>query len=419
MTAKRPIFRKAALDRLSSPEQLDEAIRFSNLGSWVPLAAIGLLIFAALVWGIFGKIPSKVHGEGILIKGGSITKASAIGAGQMEQLLVSVGTVVTQGQVVATVRQPQLEEQISSAKLQLKEIRQQHETLKEFAEKDVVQEIELAALRKSNLEQQVTDLSEQLVWLKEKMTNQEKLVEQGLLTKQTLLTTKQTFYSCQHQIETARSDLKQLSNKNFQLTRQKEQDLFTSLIKLNEAERRLKDLEQQYALIASARSPSAGRILEVMVEPGDILASGTTLFSMEQTGLPLQAVVYVPAGQGKKVLKGMTIQVVPSTFEKVEYGFILGRVTSVAEFPSTQQAITSVLENEQLAQKMMAGGPPIAIEVGLQRDPKTISGFAWSSSAGPPQEIFAGTLCTASVVVSQQRPISLVIPALKKILGAE
>ena len=47
------------------------------------------------------------------------------------------------------------------------------------------------------------------------------------------------------------------------------------------------------------------------------------------------------------------------------------------------------------------------------------SGFEWWSGKGPPYRITAGTVATVDVVVERVRPITLVIPALRKLLGIE
>jgi HlyD family secretion protein len=47
-------------------------------------------------------------------------------------------------------------------------------------------------------------------------------------------------------------------------------------------------------------------------------------------------------------------------------------------------------------------------------DDNTVSGYAWSSKKGATVNVQNGTLCSAAVVVEEQRPISMVIPLLKK-----
>ena len=53
---KESIFRKSSLDRVSSPEQLNEYIRVARPSVWVVLGAIVALLAGVLAWGIFGEI---------------------------------------------------------------------------------------------------------------------------------------------------------------------------------------------------------------------------------------------------------------------------------------------------------------------------------------------------------------------------
>lgn len=60
------IFRKSALERLTSPEQLDKRITIISRGGFLGLLAILFLIVAGLVWGFLGTAVTSVSGEGIL-----------------------------------------------------------------------------------------------------------------------------------------------------------------------------------------------------------------------------------------------------------------------------------------------------------------------------------------------------------------
>ena len=54
------IFRKKSIDRMSSPEQLNDYIKVTNPGVWMALAAIVILLIGVCVWGIFGKLETKL-----------------------------------------------------------------------------------------------------------------------------------------------------------------------------------------------------------------------------------------------------------------------------------------------------------------------------------------------------------------------
>ena len=54
------IFRKKSLDKVKSPESLEDYIRVANPGVWLLLASIIILLAGACVWGIFGHVDSAI-----------------------------------------------------------------------------------------------------------------------------------------------------------------------------------------------------------------------------------------------------------------------------------------------------------------------------------------------------------------------
>ena len=54
------LFRKSSIDRVSSPEQLNDYIRVTSPGVWLVLAAVIVLLMGACVWGIFGRLETKI-----------------------------------------------------------------------------------------------------------------------------------------------------------------------------------------------------------------------------------------------------------------------------------------------------------------------------------------------------------------------
>lgn len=60
---KEDLFRKKSIDKIQSPESLNDYVKIANPGIWVVLAAIVLLLIGAGVWTIFGSIETKVEGD--------------------------------------------------------------------------------------------------------------------------------------------------------------------------------------------------------------------------------------------------------------------------------------------------------------------------------------------------------------------
>lgn len=117
--ASNKIFRKAALERLKSPEQFDTLMRVTDPKGWLALVGCAVIIGAALVWGVLGTIQTKVSASGILLSGAGITELTAPGEGQIASLEIQAGTDVKKGQVIARIDQPALKEQIESTQSRL------------------------------------------------------------------------------------------------------------------------------------------------------------------------------------------------------------------------------------------------------------------------------------------------------------
>ena len=56
------VYRKKSLERIQSPEQLNDYLRVTNPSVWVILAAVALILAGALIWGSFAYIDSFVTG---------------------------------------------------------------------------------------------------------------------------------------------------------------------------------------------------------------------------------------------------------------------------------------------------------------------------------------------------------------------
>lgn len=53
---KSQLFREKSLERVSSPEQLNDYIRVTNPSVWIALAAVVLLLLGICVWSVFGRL---------------------------------------------------------------------------------------------------------------------------------------------------------------------------------------------------------------------------------------------------------------------------------------------------------------------------------------------------------------------------
>jgi len=69
--ANETVFRDKSIERISSPEQLNDYVRLTNPGVWFVVAAIMIILVGAFIFGITGHIDSSV--PGVCISDGSST----------------------------------------------------------------------------------------------------------------------------------------------------------------------------------------------------------------------------------------------------------------------------------------------------------------------------------------------------------
>lgn len=97
------IYRKASLDRLSSPEQLDKMIRIASPSLWISVVGAGLVVACVLVWALFGKLPDNVSVSGLYMSNTEVQGAYASYGGKVQELRVKKDQQVQAGDVIAVI----------------------------------------------------------------------------------------------------------------------------------------------------------------------------------------------------------------------------------------------------------------------------------------------------------------------------
>ncbi|HXT17152.1 MAG TPA: NHLP bacteriocin system secretion protein [Gemmatimonadaceae bacterium] len=420
MTQSSAIFRKVSLDRLASPEQLDQLMRVTDLRGWVALAATGVVLATALAWGVAGRIPENVSGTGMLVKSGGIFQVTPSAGGRVVDVAVDVGDDVAEGQVVARVAQPELDDRIRSAKAELENLHAEHAKLVQFTARDAVLQQAYIDQQRTSIEQSKAAAEQSLGWLQERINSQEQLVQQGLLTRSTLVGTRQQYDQLREKIADAAGQLTQLKAKSLGIRNDHDDRLRQSEAQIDQRSNELAELERQRRTGTDVIAPYGGRVLEIMTDRGNLVSAGEPIMSINLGGRAVQeleAVIFIPSVQGKRIRPGMTIQVAPTTVKQEEFGLMVGKVTYVSDFPATARGMQRVLKNDKLAGALAGSDAPYELHAELVPDPNTTSRYKWTSSKGPPIRIQSGTLATGNVEVASRRPIEMVLPLLRRATG--
>jgi multidrug efflux pump subunit AcrA (membrane-fusion protein) len=266
---KRQIYRKEALERMGSPEQLDQLMAVTGPRGWIALTGIGLLLLMAILWSVLGQVATTVEGHGVLVRLGGVKPVPAPAAGAVTAVLVQVGETVRQGAELA------------------------------------------------------------------------RLIPEGSFGPDNAL---------------------------------------------------------------PVTSPTDGRVLDIAVFEGDIVAEHTILVTVESSRYPLEAVVYVAAADGYRVQSGQDVRIVPATAEQRTASHLRGQVRVAGKFPASQAGMMRSVQNAQWVGSLLTRGP--MLEVVAQPD-----------EDGWPSHLYSGTPCQAQITVDRQRPVEFVLPILNRRRG--
>jgi HlyD family secretion protein len=414
------IFRKVALDRLASPEHLDQLLPVVDRRGWLALACCFLVIVAAGVWGFAGTISQTVTGTGMLVNGGGVLEVIPTAGGRISEVMVRVGDTVAKGQTVARMTQPELALRLKEGRAALADLQDHHDQMLTNVGQDIplqqtqLQQQRLAVQKAIRSALNIKRASEQ------KIATQRSLVKAGLLLKQTLQETMQHRDAALERMQESESQLAQIAVRESESRNHRQEDQSASERKIGEARRAVDDLSRELQAKSEIVSGSAGRVLEILAEPGMMLATGEPVLTLDMSGkgaAPLEAVIFVPSAYGKQILPGMSVLISPTTIKQEEFGMILGQVTSVSAFPTTVKGMQRILKNDKLVSSLAGADAPYEVRAQLISDPTTVSKYRWSSSKGPPERIGSGALATANIAVAHRRPIDLVIPLAREHTG--
>ena len=413
-------YRRIALDRLASADDLDRLLRVTGPRSWILLLSLCLVMSTAVLWSSVAVVPLRVAGSGILLKSGGLNSVVSMIEGRVEDVSISVGDMVREGQVVARLAQPEIAEKLQQSRMRLANLREGHGSLLASGHRELRLQMDAVAQEARHLTETIAADEARAKYFESKVKTQQQLVDEGRLTRQTLATTIQELDTAREQIRTHQNELTQLDLRIVQARTVRDDAVQKSAFAIAEATQELQQLERGLTQGTEVRSPYSGVAVEIAVELGAIVQRGESLVTLNPTGrtvAALEARVYVPAVDGKRVAPGMVVQISPATIKPEEHGYMLGKVTFVSDLPATARSLMRALKSEDLVKSMMGTTPPHEVHVDLLPDPTTVSGYQWTSLQGPPVKIESGTLCQSAIIVETRHPIEMVVPFFRRAGG--
>ncbi|WP_320782347.1 HlyD family efflux transporter periplasmic adaptor subunit [Streptomyces sp. CRN 30] len=161
------------------------------------------------------------------------------------------------------------------------------------------------------------------------------------------------------------------------------------------------------------RALDAGRVSALAATVGQIISTGADVAAVEKVAHaddPLYATVYVPAESAAAVSAHAAVDLTVQSVPAQEYGVLRGRVASVDRAAQSARQISAFLGDGRLAEQFTEDGRPVAVTVRLEPSAGTESGYAWSSSQGPPFALTSMTMATGSVRLADEHPVDWLLP---------
>lgn len=478
LVKKRDIFRQTALDRLASPERLDQLLHVVNHRNWLPLFTLGLITLSFTTWSILGRIPVIIEGRGILIYPHKVIPLQAKNSGQLLALNIKIGDTIKKGQTIAKIDQSENQKQLNQLTLKLSEILQQNQSIGSSQEERTLQAKNSIQQQRQYLQQSIVELQSLNPQLKDKtntfiqqqrqstqknlaeaqalapvfkerMKTLEKALQQKIVTSDIVAEAQQKYVQNQEKITEQQSKLKEQDVK----ATEQEKVYSENLTKIDSFQAQLKELDSKSAILAQQNvesttnrqkeiqevkrsiaklqaqlenngqiiSQRTGRILEISVIPGQFISAGTRLgiIGEETSTNKMLGITYFPIAEGKKIKPGMSLNITPQTVKQQRFGGILGKIVSVSSYPISKEAAISEIGNTEVVESFFGKQKDGLIQVTaeLTPDPSTFSGYQWSMSQGPQTKLTSGTTTLVRVKVEDRTPIGFIMPMLREQSG--
>ncbi|WP_187371502.1 NHLP bacteriocin system secretion protein [Methylobacterium oryzihabitans] len=411
------VFRKQALDGLSEPGRLDERLDVASPSGWAALAVALAILAGCAGWAVFGSYRVTVTGQGLLVPaGGAFVGVYAPKAGWVDSY-IQRGDRVKRGDLIARLNAPEDVARLADAEARVSQLQAQRSALRAQLDAHLGKET-AAAERKRDALQETIDLAQARVReLAELLRQREGLQGKGLATAERVIEARERLFAARESISRARTDLISVDASLLSLRHQSDQEWAAIERQLRDGEGQRDQIRLGQRLATTIEARVDGVVTMNEVGNHALVGPGQKLMVIEQGGPRLEALLYVPARSGKEIRLGMEVRLSPSVARKEEYGSLLGLVVEVDASPESQSALNDRLGNPDLARLFTRDGPPLQIVVRLEPGSGGPDSYAWTSARGAEIRLTSTTLLEGQVTVKTGRPVALLIPALRRMLG--
>jgi HlyD family secretion protein len=413
---KRGIYRQAALDWLSSPEQLDQVFQTIGPKHWVALVAVALLMVSAVSWGFAGSLAVTISGPGMVIRRGGISNIAAHASGLILSVRVGVGDELAPQQVIATLGNPELTEKLNTIQNSLAQELAKRDAALRHQRNSSLLKLEALNHRRADVERKLAALEQQAAALNGKITTPQRPLGSISETQRDHAAAPAKLGKIQDDISKLQAQLKQLEAEQFNIQLHSNDLDSESRLRIAGLQQELAAVEKKLQSEGAIVSPGAGRVNSLNVFPGAQVEAGQPVASFQPSGEKYEVLGYVPFTQARQIRKGMPVLISFAGTGHEGSSRIQGEVLAVSEFPSNSDELLRYLPVGFI--KRYLNDPASVVEVRVMLKPAGSASYDSSAfSLDGEAAISAGRSCNIEIVARQQRPVALVIPYFKEKLG--
>ena len=411
-------FSEKAIEQMNRGTQSHALTSVKARWTWFLLGSISLFFGAMIFWGFYGSMVESVTGVGITLLSGGVHPIIAGGNGKLSHLNIQAGAEVTSEQIIGQIYNPEMLFNVRKLESEYNLLRSEVEFLKQGTERLTAQKLEMDREKKKHLERLTAQQEKSRKRAADIVDIYSRLTNVGAASKvsyyQTLdqmVQTESSFLSTLFQ--SMETDISQQDR-----IWQQEQKLLELKQQLEQKKQDL-DLAQKLYREAYWITPDFdGQVLEVFKEEGAFVQNGEKIALVASSldeGMYLAA--FVPPDKGKKIRNGMSAFFSPAAAPAAEYGYLKCVVREVSKVPVNAETVQAELMNASLTQMIAGQSAVIRVVLEILPDPKSPSGYRWTSRKGYPRKIVNGMLGEVIINTSYRAPASYVIPALRELMN--
>jgi HlyD family secretion protein len=383
--------------KIKDPLRYQETVSVvtTSISSWVIILSVGS--FGLLIWACFAKIPQTVSGSGILsIPYKIVGVPQPQSGGLISEIRIRPNMIIKKGDTVATVNYSSLANAVVIAQQSLKAAQLTYATTFQTvtANNLLKQQMELVKTNQSFLQQA------------------QQVFEKGAISRSTV---DQAQQNATNALQTYNSTLSSIQQ---------------GLSNVTKAQINLKSAlltQQQQSIVTNQIN---GKVIDVYPRTGNQTNSSNLFYTVlrannntsESGKEDLKVLGFLDPSDAAIVSIGMPVRVLPSNILPNTVGYISGRVTYMSQLPTTTNQASYLFGDSTDATNMTTNNRSMRIEIALDKDATSATGYKWISGSGPRQTdktLFPklGLVASFEIINKNVPPITIAIPALKQFFG--